>query len=119
MGRARSPSRPTRTTARGTDAAVGERGAAALLMVAVLVVTFTMVLGVVRVGDAVLRRHRAQLVADVSALAAVGGEATAADRVARTNGAVVRGVTVADDGTVVVIIELDGVRALAAAAPGR
>jgi Flp pilus assembly protein TadG len=84
----------------------------------VLVVTFAMVLGTARVGDAVLRRHRAQLVADVAALAAVAGEATAADRIARSNGAVVRAVTVAEDGTVVVTVELDGARAVAAAAPG-
>lgn len=90
-----------------------------MLVVAVLVVTFAMVLGTARVGDAVLRRHRAQLVADVSALAAVGVDATVADRIARANGAVVRAVTVAEDGTVVVTVELDGARATAAAAPGR
>lgn len=118
MGRATSRPRPTRTTARRTDASAAERGAAALLVVAVLAVTFAMVLGTARVGDAVLRRHRAQLVADVAALAAVGREATAADRVARANGAMVRAVTVADGGTVVVTVELDGARATAAAAPG-
>lgn len=119
MRRARSPSRSIRATAPGTDASPPERGAAALMVVAVLAVTLAMVLGTARVGDAVLRRHRAQLVADVSALAAVGVEATAADRIARANGAVVRAVTVAEDGTVVVTVELDGARATAAAAPGR
>ena len=119
MRRATSPSRSTRTTARGTDAAHSERGAAALLVVAVLAVTSAMVLGTARVGDAVLRRHRAQLVADVAALAAAGREATAADRIARANGAMVRAVTVAEDGTVMVTVEFDGAQATAAAAPGR
>lgn len=95
-----------------------ERGAAVLLVAAVMVVAVALALGTARVGDAMLRRHRAQAVADVAALAAAVADSTAAHRVARANGAVVVDTASAGDGTVRVTIELDAARAVAAAAPG-
>jgi hypothetical protein len=89
-----------------------------------LTLSLTVALAASRVGDAVQRRHRAQLVADVSALAGVASGAAGAQRVAAANDAAVIGVADAADAadaadrTVVVTVELDGVRAVAAAAPG-
>lgn len=84
---------------------------------ALLTLALTVALGATRVGDALQRRHRAQLVADVSALAGVASGAAAAQRVGAANGAVVLGIDGAAGRTVVVTIELDGARAVAAAAP--
>jgi hypothetical protein len=83
-----------------------------------LTLSLTVALAASRVGDVVHRRHRAQLVADVSALAGVASGAAGAQRVAAANDAAVIGVADAADRTIVVTVELDGVRAVAAAAPG-
>jgi uncharacterized membrane protein len=95
-----------------------ERSAAVLLVTAVMVVTTALAIGTAHVGDAMLRRHRSQAVADVAALAAAASGVAAADRVARVNGAVVVDASTSGDGTVRVTVELGAVQTVAAAAPG-
>jgi hypothetical protein len=93
------------------------RGAAAPTVVLVVLVAVLAVAGVARVGDASLRRARADAVADVTALAAVRGGRDAAVRVATASGAQLQSFRADADGTVTVRVERAGASAAAAAAP--
>lgn len=94
-------------------------GSASMLVLAVVVLAAALAVGVARVGDAALRAARADALADLSALAAVAGGATAASAVATAGGGrLVSRVATASERQVVVV-ELDGVSGTAAAAPGR
>lgn len=97
--------------------ATSERGAAALLVVpTTLAVCAVAMVGITRAGTAATQRARVDAVADLVALAAVGGGDTGATDVASANGAVLveaRGV-----GTVrTVVIRWGALGATASAAP--
>ncbi len=94
-----------------------ERGTATPLVLAAIAVTCVLVTGVARVGGASVRTARAGAVADVVALAAVSGDEGRARQVAATSGAAVLEVVHSEGAVVEVLVELDGVRATAAAAP--
>ncbi|MHB1139767.1 MAG: hypothetical protein ACYC2O_12485 [Microthrixaceae bacterium] len=95
----------------------GGRGAVSLTVVLVLVVVAVAATGVVRVGDAALRRARVEAVADLTALAAVEGGPEAASAVATASGAHVVSVVAEPAGRVTIVVERAGVTARAAAAP--
>ena len=106
-----------RVTRSATPTERGERGVATVLVVPVaLAVTAVCLLGTARVGAAALGRARADGVADLSALAAVIGGPAGAARVAQANGGRVVSVRGGSD-TRTVTVEVDGVVAVAAAAP--
>jgi hypothetical protein len=88
-----------------------------LTVVAVLVIVGVTLVGLARIGDATLRRARADALADVSALAAVHGGRSAAERVAAAGEGSLVGYRDGVEGAVQVTVELAGARAGAAAAP--
>ena len=88
-----------------------------LTVVAVLAIVGVTLLGVARIGDATLRRARADALADVSALAAVQGGRGAAERVAAAGEGTVVEYRDEAEGAVELSVELAGARAAAAAAP--
>jgi hypothetical protein len=90
--------------------------ATVLFVPVALAVTAVCLLGTARVGEAALGRARADAVADLSALAAVIGGDVGAARVAEANGGRVVAVRGGSD-TRTVTVEVDGVAAVAAAAP--
>ena len=79
-----------------------------------LFVVLALLAGVARVGGRAVDSTRAQSAADAAALAAVRLGTTGAQRVAAANGASVVSVTEID-GDVVVVVEVEGVRATARA----
>lgn len=82
-----------------------------------LVICVVTLIGLSRVGDAALRRERADALADVTALAAVQAGQDGASRVAAAAGARLGRVEQHADGTTLIELELQGVAARAAAAP--
>jgi secretion/DNA translocation related TadE-like protein len=106
-----------------------ERGAVAILLVAVLVLGLALSLGAARLGSALIGRARADSAADASALAAadalaLGGSADAAVRAARTTAASneARLVSCECGGTsadVIVEVDVPGLGILGAVSRGR
>ncbi|MFI5044126.1 MAG: hypothetical protein ACHQDC_04985 [Acidimicrobiales bacterium] len=95
----------------------GQRGSALLVVPVCVAVVAALALGIGRIGDAAHRRARADAVADLVALAAVTGGDEAGTEVAQANRATM--VTVSAAGSVrTVVVDLDGVRSSASAAPG-
>ncbi len=94
-----------------------ERGAASLLMVAVVAVGLALCAAIGTSSPALVDRARAESVADLSALAGVSGGRDAAWTVARGSGAELVHVRGELGGTVVVEVSLGGQRATASAAP--
>ena len=95
----------------------GQRGSVVLVLPALVVVAALLALGTAQLGHAAAARARADAVADVVALAAVSGEVTSAREVARRGG----GALVEHRRSAArheVVVQVDGVRAAAAAEPG-
>jgi hypothetical protein len=92
----------------------GQQGQAVLLMVAVVALVAAVILAVVDVAVRLDARARAVAAADAAALAGVTGGAPAAAALAVANGGTL--VSFSDQGSrVVVVVEVDGQRADAAA----
>lgn len=95
----------------------GQRGSVVLVLPALVLVAALLGLGTVRLGDAAVARARADAVADVAALAAVSGDVSSARAVARRGGGAL--VEHRRSGQLhEVVVQVDGVRAAAAAEPG-
>lgn len=86
-----------------------------MLVAALVVLVVVLTIGIARLGDAVLRRARAQAVADVVALAAATRGTDAASEVAARNRAVVVAVAGGSGAPVAVTVRLGGATARAAA----
>ena len=93
----------------------GERGSATPLLLALVAVVLLGVAGASRVGDAAVRRARADATADVVALAGATAGETSAAEVAHRNRASVAEVRTRRDGAVQVEVQRDGLLARAAA----
>lgn len=105
-----------RTPHRAESPVGGQRGSVVLVLPALVVVAALLGLGTVRLGDAAVERARADAVADVVALAAVSGDVTSAREVARRGGGAL--VEHRRSGDLhEVVVQVDGVRAAAAAEP--
>jgi len=98
-----------------TRARPGERGQATILLIGVLVVVVVIAAALIELGAEGTRRGRLQAVADLTALAAVHASDDGAG-VARRNGAAVVSIDRGGDGSVTVVVESDGRRAVASAA---
>ena len=94
-----------------------EEGAATVLVAALLGVTALLAVGLGRLGGAAVGQARADAVADLTALAAVTGDAAGASRVAESAGAVVERVEAGPAGRRTVTVRLGPSTAVAAAAP--
>jgi hypothetical protein len=88
-----------------------------LTVVALVAIVGVALVGIARMGDAALRRARADALADVSALAAVQGGRSAAERVATAGDGSLIEYRDEPEGAVELSVELAGARAAAAAAP--
>ena len=103
------------------DAGTGERGQAAPLMLVVVVVAGLLVIGIGRLGGAVIERARAQTAADAAALAGAAEGRVGAERLARANGgrlvsfAVGVAVTPASGTDIEVVVVVGGAQATARA----
>lgn len=89
-----------------------------MLVAALLGVMVLLALGLGRVGSAAVERAQADARADLTALAAVGGGADTADRVAASSGASVVRLTEAAGGGWTAVVRVGSTTASAAAAPG-
>ena len=96
---------------------VGDRGQAAVLMLAAVVLAVVCTVALARFGATVSDHERAQAAADAAALAGTDGGREAADRVAAANGAVLVAFTVidAEAGTVLVQVVVGDATATARA----
>ena len=109
----------TQVRTRTTTHSSAERAAAVPVVMVVLVVCATTLVGVARIGDAAIRRARADAIADVSALAAVDRGEAAAGAVAAASAAEVSAFSRSGDGTVRVLGPVGRQLALDARQPRR
>ncbi len=77
-----------------------------------------MIVGFARVGDVAVRQQRSQAVADVAVLATAAVDADAGAAVAGRNAARVLHVRHRGDGSIGLVVELEGQQGRAAADPG-
>ena len=94
-----------------------EEGATTVLVAALLGVTALLAVGLGRLGGAAVTQARADAVADLTALAAVTGDAGGARRVAAAAGAAVLRIDAGPSGRRTVTVQLGPASAVAAAAP--
>ncbi|HLU42457.1 MAG TPA: hypothetical protein VKZ55_08680 [Microthrixaceae bacterium] len=85
------------------------------VVVAAVLLACLLAAGVARAGGAAVRTARAGAVADLTALAAVSSGRATAERVAARSGATLVDHASLGGAAVEVVVELDGVRAVAAA----
>lgn len=94
-----------------------ERGQAMVLLLAVVAMAALAVVAVGQFGRGLVDRGRAQIAADAAALAATTGGRSAAAHLASGNGAVLVSYSEVN-GSVTVVVEIDGQRATARATDG-
>ena len=92
-------------------------GQAVILLLAVVVMAALSLVAVGTFGHRIVARGRAQTAADAAALAATVGGRVAAEHLASLNGASLRAFSEAD-GTITVVVDVDGVTATARATNG-